>query len=97
MAMKNTTTIELYNSRVRDLMSMEYRRVRKELNDLSAEEADLYDKMNDVNVAHVEYLKFTDQLEEIREEIGRKKVEADTWDKAREICFQVADEMEEVK
>lgn len=97
MAMKNTTTIELYNSRVRDLMSMEYRRTRKELEELYELEADYIRKMQDPLTTHAAYLEYADWLEKVREDIIRMKYEADTWDKAREICFQVADEMEEVK
>ena len=94
MATKNMTTIELYNSRVRDLMSMEYRRVRKELEIMFAEETDICCRMNDELITHAAYMELADDLEEIRENIIRKKIEADVWDQAREICFKVADEME---
>ena len=97
MAMKNTTTIELYNSRVRDLMSMEYRRTRKELEELFNKEAEICRDMQDGLVTHQIWLKCAEDLENTRENIIRKKIEADIWDKAREICFQVADEMEEGK
>ena len=97
MATKNTTTIELYNSRVRDLMSMEYRRTRKELEELYELEANYIRKMQDPTIPHAAYLECADDLEEVRENIVHMKIKADIWDKAREICFQVADEMEEGK
>ena len=95
MVTKNTTTIELYNSRVRDLMSMEYRRTRKELEELFEIEADYVRKMQDPLTTHAAYLEYADRLENVRENIVHKKIKAEVWDKAREICFKVADEMEE--
>ena len=46
-----------------------------------------------MKVTHKQYLKLSGDAERLRRKIEDLGVELDTWDKAREICLNIADEM----
>ena len=44
-------------------------------------------------LTHKQYLKLSGDAEHLRRKIEDLGVELDTWDKAREICLNIADEI----
>ena len=85
--------LELYNSRVRDLMSQEYRRVSHERQEALKRKYELIDLMNDVDCMHRDFVHYEDERKSIDEELVYLGIELNVWDKAREICFNAADDV----
>lgn len=87
--------VEKYNTKVRQAISDELVRCSKE----KAEAEKEFEKLalqlaNDGgNLTHKQYLKLSGDAEYLRRKIEDLGVEFDTWDKAREICLNIADEM----
>lgn len=84
--------VELYNSRVRDLISQKYREISKERQELITRQNELSKKLLDQMIPYHEYIAMKDELVSVKAEIRYLDVEINTWDQAREICFQAADE-----
>ena len=87
--------MEKYNTKVRQAISDEWVRCSKQKAEMEKE----YEKIalqlaNDNGIlTHKQYLKLSGDAEHLRRKIEDLGVELDTWDKAREICLNIADEM----
>ena len=87
--------MEKYNTKVRQAISDEWVRCSKQ----RAETGKEYEKIalqlaNDNGIlTHKQYLKLSGDAEHLRRKIEDLGVELDTWDKAREICLNIADEI----
>lgn len=87
--------MEKYNTKVRQAISDEWVRCSKR----KAEMEKKYEKIalqlaNDNGIlTHKQYLKLSGDAEYLRRKIEDLCVELDTWDKAREICLNIADEL----
>ena len=87
--------ISLYNSRVRDLMSQEYRRVSADKQRYMDRRFELIKLMSDYSVSYRDYINYEKELNNIDQDLVVLNIELNVWDKAREIYFEVADEMTE--
>ena len=87
------TKINLYNSRVRDLMSQQYRRVSADKQRYMNRRFELVKLMSDYSISHRDYINYEKELNNIDQDLVILSIELDVWDKAREICFEVADKM----
>ena len=85
--------ISLYNSRVRDLMSQQYRRVSADKQRYMDRKFELTKLMADYSISHRDYINYEKELNNINEDLVIMNIELNVWDKAREICFEVADEI----
>lgn len=85
--------IALYNSRVRDLMSQEYRRVSQERQEYMKRQIELAKLMFNPSCTHIEYTQYEDERKNNEKELIRLGIELNVWDQAREICFNAADEV----
>ena len=85
--------INLYNSRVRDLMSQQYRRVSADKQRYMDRRFELIKLMSDCSVSHRDYINYEKELNNIDQDLVIMNIELNVWDKAREICFEVADEV----
>lgn len=87
--------MEKYNTKVRQAISDEWVRCSKEKAEAEIEFERLAVQLaNDGgNLIHKQYLKLSGDTEYLRKKIEDLGIELDTWDKAREICLNIADEM----
>ena len=85
-----------YNTKVRRAMSDEYVRTSKEKarleNELVTISQQLADDEFKNNTSYKEYKELKHKAETIQREIYRLYIEHETWDKARGICMDIADE-----
>lgn len=89
-----------YNTRVRQAMSDAYVECSKRRNEVRHEFNKLDEKLANEKetISYAEYKRLCRKAEELEKEYERLKIEWETWDKAREICMEIADEMcKEVK
>ena len=84
-----------YNTRVRQAMSDSYVDCSRQINSLEKEMDGIitYLEENDSTIPYTEYLKLLDKKDRIESQIENLRIERNVWDKAREICLDVADEM----
>lgn len=84
-----------YNTKVRQAMSDEYVRTSKEKtkleNELFTISQQLVDNEFKNNTSYKEYIELKHKAETIQTEIYRLGIEHEIWDKAREICMDIAD------
>lgn len=87
--------VKKYNTKVRQAISDEYVRCSKQKAEMEKEcEKIALQLANDNGIlTHKQYLKLSGDAEHLRRKIEDLGVELDTWDKAREICLNIADEM----
>ena len=87
--------MEKYNTKVRQAISDEWVRCSKEKAEAEKEFERLAIQLaNDDGVlTHKQYLKLSGDAEHLRRKIEDLGIELDIWDKAREICLNMADEM----
>ena len=85
--------LDLYNSRVRDLMSQEYRRTSADKQRYMNREFELVKLMSDPSVSHRDYVNYEKELNNIKQDIVIINIELNVWDTAREICFKAADDI----
>ena len=87
--------MEKYSTKVRQAISDEYVRCSKEKAETEKEFERLAVQLaNDDGVlTHKQYLKLSADAEHLRRKIEYLGVELDIWDKAREICLNIADEI----
>lgn len=89
-------TIDLYNSRVRCAMSDQYvecnnmkvnfqRRLEWILQHMSE---------NRDTISHVEFVRLEREMEELNSKLETLRVAIGVWDHAREICLNIASEMD---
>lgn len=91
----NQGVSKLYNTKVRQAISDEYVRCSKEKSKTmkNIEQISLR-LVNERNIlTYSEYLKLKDEAECLRRKAESLQIEVDTWDKAREICLDVTDEL----
>ena len=85
-----------YNTKVRQVMSDKYK-------ETSQKKAELENKLYAISLqltkdeikktmAYSEYMELNRLTKVIQTEIDRLNIECDIWDKAREICMDIADE-----
>lgn len=87
--------VKKYNTKVRQAISDEYVRCSKEKAEAEKEFEKLAVQLanDDGILTHKQYLKLSGDAEYLRRKIEDLGVELDTWDKAREICLNIADEL----
>lgn len=85
----------LYNSRVRQAISDEFVRCSKERKSLQDKIVDISQRLVNEKSAlpYSDYVDLKNYITELELEHSNLNVELNTWDKAREICLNVADEM----
>lgn len=90
-------SIDYYNTRIRQAISDEYVKCSKK----RYEYADQYGALTERILNECDTLPYTEYIRlcEERDELGRlmrnENIKLDVWDQAREICLNIADEMEE--
>ena len=88
-----------YNTRIRHAISDEYVKCNKKRDDISKLmsflEQNLVDFMNGITVlTYKEYMDIKNEIETLRREHDKLTVASDIWRNAREICLDIADEMD---
>lgn len=85
-----------YNTKVRRAMSEELvktsklrAKVRKELEKTNNQ---LNDKNVKLTMPYSEYVQLKEKVKELQDKSYRLSIESEIWDKAREICMDIADE-----
>ena len=85
-----------YNTKVRQAMSDKYKETSKKKaeleNELYAISIQLTKDEIKKTMTYSEYMELNQQAKVIQTEIDRLNIERDVWDKAREICMDIADE-----
>ena len=85
----------LYNSRVMNEIRKEYRNTGKEIQNIRnkiTELENLFRSEESYSLTVKEYFDKSDELKECKEQLNIKKIERTVWDRAREICMDLADE-----
>lgn len=85
--------VHKYNTRVRQRMSDEYVSALKKREELIAKRNKVFVEMGADNISHAEYLRLEKLSNQIKLGLVKINTEIDIWDKAREICLDVADEI----
>lgn len=87
----------LYTNAVRCAISVAYQGALRRLHLARKEHETIVAKLVcPDNLTYKEYQELTRKDKEMKQEIMKLKVECDTWDQAREICLDTADNMEEL-
>ena len=92
---KDKLLTELYNSRVMNEIRKEYRNTGKEIQNLRnkiIELENLFRSEESYSLTVKEYFDKSDELKECKEQLNIKEIERTIWDRAREICMDLADE-----
>ena len=92
---KDKLVIELYNSRVMNEIRKEYRNTGKEIQNLRnkiTELENLFRSEESYSLTVKEYFDKSDELAECKKQLNTKEIERTIWDRAREICMDLADE-----
>ena len=92
---KDKLLIEFYNSRVMNEIRKEYRSTGNEIQNLRnkiIELENLFRSEESYSLTVKEYFDKSDELKEYKEQLNIKGIERTTWDRAREICMDLADE-----
>ena len=92
---KNIQKNGKYNTRVRQAMSEEYVKSGKKAAELQREYIDIlyFLENNKDKLIYNEYISLQKKAEDLKQQYEDEQIRIDTWDKAREICFDVADEV----
>lgn len=92
---KDKLLILLYNSRVMNKIRKEYRNTGNEVQNLRnkiTELENLFRSEKSYSLTVKEYFDKSDELKECKEQLNIKEIERKVWDRAREICMDLADE-----
>ena len=92
---KDKLLIEFYNSRVMNEIRKEYRNTGKEIQNLRnkiTELENLFRSEESYSLTVKEYFDKSDELNECKKQLNIKEIERTVWDRAREICMDLADE-----
>lgn len=92
---KDKLLIEFYNSRVMNEIRKEYRSTGKEIQNLRnkiTELENLFRSEESYSLTVKEYFDKSDELNECKKQLNIKEIERTVWDRAREICMDLADE-----
>mgnify|MGYP006909027973 CR=1 FL=1 len=85
---------ELYNSRVMNEIRKEYRNTGKEIQNLRnkiTELENLFRSEESYSLTFKEYFDKSDELAECKKQLNTKEIERTVWDRARELCMDLAD------
>lgn len=96
---KDKLLTELYNSRVMYEIRKEYRNTGKEIQNLRnkiTELENLFSLAESYSLTAKEYFDKSDELKECKKQLNIKEIERTVWDRAREICIDVADEVADI-
>ena len=86
---------ELYNIRVMNEIRKEYRNTGKEIQNIRnkiTELENLFRSEESYSLTVKEYFDKSDELNECKKQLNIKEIERTVWDRAREICIDLADE-----
>ena len=92
---KDKLLTELYNSRVMNEIRKEYSNTGKEIQNLRnkiTELENLFRSEESYSLTVKEYFDKSDELNECKKQLNIKEIERTVWDRAREICMDLADE-----
>lgn len=87
---------ELYNSRVMNEIRKEYRNTGNEVQNLRnkiTELENLFRSEESYSLTVKEYFDKSDELKECKEQLNIKVIERNVWDRVREICMDLADDV----
>lgn len=93
---KDKLLTEIYNSRVMNEIRKEYRNTGKEIQNLRnkiIELENLFRSEESYSLTVKEYFDKSNELEECKKQLNTKEIERTVWDRAREICIDLADEV----
>ena len=93
---KDKLLTELYNSRVMNEIRKEYRNTGKEIQNLRnkiTELENLFRSEESYSLTVKEYFDKSDELNECKKQLNINEIERRTWDRTREICMDLADEV----
>ena len=85
----------LYNSRVMNEIRKEYRNTGKEIQNLRnkiTELENIFRSEESHSLTVKEYSDKSDELKECKKQLNINEIERKVWDRAREICMDLADE-----
>lgn len=92
---KDKLLILLYNSRVMNKIRKEYRNTGNEVQNLRnkiTELENLFRSEKSYSLTVKEYFDKSDELKERKEQLNIEEIERKVWDRAREICMDLAGE-----
>ena len=92
---KDKLLTELYNSRVMNEIRKEYRNTGKEIQNLRnkiTELENIFRSEESYSLTVKEYSDKSDELKECKKQLNINEIERKVWDRAREICMDLADE-----
>ena len=87
---------ELYNSRVVNEIRKRYRETGVEIQTLRTkiiELENLFRSEESYSLSFKEYFDKSDELNECKEQLRIKEIERKVWDRARELCMDLADDV----
>lgn len=90
---------ELDNSRVMDEIRKEYRNTGKEIQNLRnkiTELENLFRSEESYSLTVKEYFDKSNELNEYHKQLNTKMIERKVWDRVREICMDLADEVADI-
>lgn len=95
MSDNNKGINELYNTKVRQAISDEYVKYSKKESEVikNIEQIALRLANEKDILTYSEYLKLKNEAESLQRKAEKLQIEIDIWDKARELCLNVADEL----
>lgn len=83
-----------YYSKIRRAISDNYMEYLKTKSMAEKERERVIERLKfDKNLLHTDYLYLQEKEERLTKEIEELNIQIDIWDKAREICLNIADEM----
>ena len=86
---------QLYNSKVMNEIRKEYRNTGKEIQNLRnkiTELENIFRSEESYSLTVKEYSDKSDELKECKKQLNINEIERKVWDRAREICMDLADE-----
>ena len=86
--------INKYNTRVRQAISDNYVEYSKTKSMLVRERANVVErlKLEEKTLSYKDYISLQERADRLAKEIEELNIQIDIWDKAREICLNIADE-----
>ena len=88
--------IKRYNTRVREAMSNEYIKCSRRINELKRRICEIENrlKIESETLLHIDYLDLHREKDCLLRKLDEECIMLEVWDKAREICMNIADEEE---
>lgn len=82
-----------YNTTVRKKISEELANANERKANLIRERESIYNQLANRDILHADFLRLKDRIDMIHAELKEVNIEIKTWDAAREICLDVADDV----